>query len=107
MPIQQFFVEPNTGATLATSYIRVVDVQWDRSSSQVSLQIGRWASATTFSLGLAPVAKRDFNFSGAVFLNSFLPTLAAADASFRSSFVGAAEAFILGLPQFSGATQVP
>jgi len=107
MPIQQFFIDPNTGATLSASYIRVVSEDWDRSSNRVSLNVGRWAAAMNYSQGQAPHQQRDISIAGPGFTSQFLPTLAAAEASFKAAFVGAAEAFILAQPQFSGAIQIP
>ena len=107
MPIQQFFIDPNTGATLSLSYLRVISAEWDRSSNRVGLVVDRWAAAMNFSQGQAPHQQRDISIAGPGFTSQFLPTLAAAEASFKAAFVGAAEAFILAQPQFSGAIQIP
>ena len=107
MPIHQFFIDPSTGGTFPETYSRIGDVQWDRSSNRVSVQVSRWVGAANYSLGQNPLLRQEFSLVGSQFVGNFAPVLLAAEASFRSSFVNAAEAFIMARPEFSGAIQVP
>ena len=97
MPYQQPFVDPNTGATMPQSYVRVTRVRLDTQAGVAQILAARWVGNFQFSQGMQPDQQSpEINVQGSAFTSAF-----------GTLVFSAAEAFIGTLTTLSGATPVP
>lgn len=107
MPWLQSWIDPNTGATFPSSYVRVTEVQPDPQSQRLTVAWKRWAGVDCYSLGLQPIQTQGTTISGSAFMLSFDTPYRLAQAQFGAVLRGAAGSFVTGAIEFSGAQIAP
>lgn len=108
MPYTQPWIDPNTGATFPQSYVHIMgQPNVDFNSARVSLQIGRWASQTTYSSGYHALEMRDVQVQGATYASWFAGQVGSALTAFQAGVLVTADTYIGSVPTLSGAAVAP
>jgi hypothetical protein len=95
MPIQKAWVDPRTGATYPQAFFVLANTQFDTQSRRAGLNMAVYAGIAQYSAGKEPLVTQDFEVTGSVYMVNF-------DANARSL----SQAYVAGLPQFSGGVVV-
>lgn len=101
------YSDPNTGASFVQSYVRAINTGVNPGENQANVHAARWVSETAYSLGFHPVQSVDLQVTGAIYASIFLGPVNGAIATYNAIVANAADTYIGGLAQMSGAVFTP